>query len=428
MDRQKLLSESKTFCMLPWTHMHIVPEGDVLPCCGVDLSQPVGSLRKESLKDIWNGEDMRRIRRNMLSGKASKECERCYIAERAGSHTLRHKSNEDYRHHFDWVEQTNVNGSVPYFRMPYMDVRFSNVCNFRCRTCCPSLSSGTFSDHGKIFGPASHPKLLHPTDNIEDLWTQIEPLLPHIEEIYFAGGEPLLMDEHYRILDFFLEHGMQDVRIRYNTNFSLFQYRNWNVLDYWKQFKRVQIGASLDVMGSRGELLRKGQNWAKTVEMRKTLDRTCPHVDFYLAVTVSALNVFDLVDFHREWTKQGWIHPGGFVMSYLFTPEFMSTQVLTRSQKIELHRQLNQYCEDIRNQFGEKVTRLCANFQDVLNFTNAADHTELRPKLQDIMKKYDSLRDEESEQLFPYLFDNQDKFNKLAKFAQSESESRSPFV
>lgn len=404
MKKRTLLHDSKVFCMLPWTHLHIVPEGDVLPCCGVDLSQPIGSLRKNTLKEIWNGEEMRRIRRNMLSGKANKECERCYIAERAGSHTLRHKSNADYAHHFDWVEETAADGAVPYFRLPYFDVRFSNVCNFRCRTCCPSLSSGTYSDHGKIFGKAEHPKLLHPTENPEDLWQQLEPLLPHIEEIYFAGGEPLLMEEHYRILDFFLERGMQDVRIRYNTNFSLFQFKDWNVLEYWKKFKRVQIGASLDVAGPRAELIRKGQNWAKTEAMRAELARECPHVDFYLAVTVSALNAFDLTNFHRDWTEKAWIRPDGFVMSYLFTPEFMSTQVLPMEQKQELRALITEYQAELKRKYGKASDRLVANFQDVINFTEQADHADLLPRLQEIMGKYDQLRGDDSPGLFSYLY------------------------
>ncbi len=392
--------------MLPWTHMHVIPDGNVLPCCGVDLQKPVGSLKKQSLAEIWNNQGMRSIRKNMLSGRKSEACERCYMAESSGSHTLRKKSNADFSHHFDWVELTTEDGSLPYFKMPYFDVRFSNICNFRCRTCCPSLSSGTFADHNKIFGAANHPKVLRPTNDPQDLWEQLEPLLPHIEEIYFAGGEPLLMEEHYKILDYFLANDKRNIRIRYNTNFSTFTFRNWNVLDYWKKFERVEIGASLDAMGVRGELIRKGQSWEKTEAMRQQLSEECPHVKFYLAVTVSALNAFGLTKFHRTWADRKWIEPSGFVMSYLFTPEFMTLQVLDMEQKKYFRDEIENYSEEVFAKYGDQSERLRKKFQDVVDFTFAADHSELLPKLKDIMQKYDELRDENSNIVLPYLSPN----------------------
>jgi MoaA/NifB/PqqE/SkfB family radical SAM enzyme len=50
----ELLTESKTFCMMPWTHMHAFPDGRAYPCCLADYWHPVGDLRKNTMAEVWN--------------------------------------------------------------------------------------------------------------------------------------------------------------------------------------------------------------------------------------------------------------------------------------------------------------------------------------------------------------------------------------
>ena len=73
--------------------------------------------------------------------------------------------------------------------------------------------------------------------------------IDYVEQIYFAGGEPLIMDEHYRILEELERRGMFDVRLVYNTNFTQVRLKDRYVFDFWKKFKNVSVGASLDAMG-----------------------------------------------------------------------------------------------------------------------------------------------------------------------------------
>ena len=85
--------------------------------------------------------------------------------------------------------------------------------------------------------------------NCLKFWNQIEPLLEHVEHIYFAGGEPLIMDEHYQVLDYFVKHQKFDVEISYNTNFSVMKFKGRDIMRIWDQFKNVRVGASLDASG-----------------------------------------------------------------------------------------------------------------------------------------------------------------------------------
>lgn len=79
-----LLTESKTFCMYPWIHIHAYPNGQAYPCCMSDMRYSVGNTRKDSLESIWNQDRMREIRQSMLNDSEVLACTRCYEQEASG--------------------------------------------------------------------------------------------------------------------------------------------------------------------------------------------------------------------------------------------------------------------------------------------------------------------------------------------------------
>ena len=49
---------------------------------------------------------------------------------------MRMRANESWKHHVeDSMSRTNPDGSVEDMKLPYWDFRFSNICNFKCRSC-----------------------------------------------------------------------------------------------------------------------------------------------------------------------------------------------------------------------------------------------------------------------------------------------------
>jgi len=202
-SQQDLLIKSETFCMMPWVHMHAFPDGRAYPCCVADYWHPVGDLRKSTMEQVWNQEPYRNLRKNMVSETKSKECTKCYEQERNGFFSMRNDANRNYGHHIGEVNETKEDGTNPKFKIRYWDVRFSNLCNFRCRSCGPIFSSNWYQDHVKMYG--KKPDVLgrdmavieYTTGNEDDMIAQMMPHVPHLEQVYFAGGEPLIMKEHY---------------------------------------------------------------------------------------------------------------------------------------------------------------------------------------------------------------------------------------
>lgn len=339
-DKQwQLLTESKTFCMLPWTHMHAFPDGRAYPCCMSDYWHPLGDLRKNTMAEVWNQTPYKTLRINMLTDQPSKECTKCYEQEDSGFFSLRNDSNRNYGHHVAEIDQTLEDGTHPEFKIRYWDVRFSNLCNFSCRSCGPIFSSNWFNDHVKLYD--RKPDVLgremlrveYTAGDEDAMLEQMLPHIPYLEQVYFAGGEPLIMKEHYFLLEKLIEHGKTDIRIQYNTNFSELRYKDKHVFDYWKHFKNVSVGASLDASGARAELMRKGTNWQQTLENRQRMIEEVPHVDFYVSATVSAMNVLHVLDFHKEWTKLGLIEAKDFNINLCQSPAWYRANIFPQQFK-----------------------------------------------------------------------------------------------
>ena len=409
-EQWQRLTESKTFCMMPWVHMHAFPDGRAYPCCLSDYWHPVGDLRKNTMEEVWNQDPYKTMRTNMLNEKKCKECTKCYEQEEHGFFSMRNDANRNYGHHIAEVDKTHADGANPSFKIRYWDIRFSNLCNFRCRSCGPIFSSNWYNDHVKLYN--TKPDVLgrtmerveYTTGSEDGMLAQMEEHIPYLEQVYFAGGEPLIMKEHYYLLEKLIEYGKTDVRIQYNTNFSEMRFKDKHVFDYWKHFKNISVGASLDASGPRAELMRKGTVWSQTIENRKRMIEEVPHVDFYIAATVSSMNVLHVIDFHKEWVELGLINPKDFNVNLCQSPEWYRPNIFPQwfkeqiiKPKYEEHIQWLDKNDDLRRAFN--------GFTSLLKFILAENTTAQKNKdFEEFViqvKKLDDVRNEDFWKTFP---------------------------
>ena len=396
------VTDTKTFCMMPWTHMHIWPAGYTYPCCMADPTLPVGNTQEQSLQDIWNGPEMRELRLNMLQDKKSPECRRCYELEENGMWTLRKSSNENFKHHIDKVEQTSDDGSAGNVNMAYMDIRFSNLCNLKCRSCGPQFSSSWFEDHKATHGDPGHPKILQVREDMISFLDELEPLLGSVERVYWAGGEPLITKEHYDILDKWISMSKRDIKMDYTTNFTQMYYKRKTAFEYWNAFDNVRVAASLDANHKRGEYMRKNMDWAQVVQNRRDMIEQCPHVYFEITPTVSVYNVFNLPDFHREWIEEGLLEPANIRINILLDPTYMRLSILHPHQKDTVRERYAQHIEYLK-QF-ENIESVISDYQNILQFIEN-DRANEQLVFLNKTNTIDELRDEKLVDTFPELRD-----------------------
>ncbi len=185
-------------------------------------------------------------------------------------------------------------------------------------------------------------------ENNTSIFFQLEKYIDEVEEIYFAGGKPLIMEEHYAILQLLIAKKRFYVRLIYNTNFSTFKYKNYDILKMWDQFTNITVTVSLDASYQRGEYLRKEQNLENLLQNRKTLLSNAPSIKFKIQSTISVFNVYHIVDFHREWIENNYIDPQNKELNILNNPANYTIQLLPYEFKVRVKEKIETHIEFIK--------------------------------------------------------------------------------
>jgi len=356
--------------MFPWLHLNVTPKGDIYPCCSNDYTKPYGNTKEISLKDAFNSKQMKELRLNMLNERKSDICNFCYKHEEAGPHSFRNYSKEQFGKRFDEiVPTTKEDGTVEEFKMRYFDIRFSNICNFKCRTCGSEFSSQWGAEMQKHFDE-KHPIVIHADDGKGNLLNEVLGHIEHIDLAYFAGGEPLITDEHYTMLEEMIRLGRTDITLRYNTNASNIKYKKHDILDLWKHFKKIELSCSIDHYGERAEWLRKGTDWGK-VESNLLTFRDLEYISFQMNTVFSIFNYYTIADFYNYLKNKNIIRREDWYHSlYLAVhPSYYCAKSLPKSLKLEAESKALTWADANQND-GTSLSKLVT---DAVNFAKESD-------------------------------------------------------
>jgi len=405
-DKEKLLS-SKTFCMYPWLHLNVTPKGDVYPCCSSDYTDPFDNVKNKSLKEIFNDDLMRELRLRMLNGEKSSICDYCYKHETSSPFSFRTYSLENFGKYFDEVVPTTLeDGTVPEFKMRYFDVRFSNICNFKCRTCGSEFSSQWAQEMKQHDHVPSNYRIINHADTSGKLLEEIKSQVCHMDMAYFAGGEPLITDEHYQILEAMIEGGYnKQITLRYNTNMSNFKYKKYDILDLWSKFKRVEISASLDHYGEKAEYIRHGTDWGIVEENLKSI-RNLDYIDYQFNTVLSVFNYNTLSDyFSYMMEKDLFRHKDSISIYRAITPDYFCAHALPAQLKAIGTQQNNKMYNFMANNDWWSNMHL----RDAVNFANEQDTWEQQKEhFQHHIQRRDEIRGEDFLKTFPELAEMMD--------------------
>jgi radical SAM protein with 4Fe4S-binding SPASM domain len=387
---------SKTFCILPWLHFYANPDGSVIPCCIADHHLHLGNLRQNSIEEIWNNDRFKNIRKKMMNGQKCDECKACYISEETGNFSSRQYYNEKFKKYLNLVNETDSEGFLNQLKLVYFDIRWSNICNFKCRTCSGTYSSSWALEDIK-HGRNRKVHILAGGDNNDDLYEQLSPHFKDMEEIYFAGGEPLLTDKHFEMLEFLIDNNLTDIELRYNTNLSMLTYKNKSVLEYWSNFKKINVYVSLDSWGTRAEYIREGTEWDIIISNIRSIKENLSHVNLQSHSVISCFNVYTFTDFIDYLLDSNlFLENTFFPTTYnLINPYYYSFSILDDDikQLIKKKLQSKKYNDHINQQIETIIHALDNSIYDLNHrktFINMTDY-------------YDRIRNKDFKKTFPEL-------------------------
>lgn len=394
------VAPSETFCIYPWIHLYINPDGSVLPCCVADYSKHMGNVRHNSIEQIWNNEKYKSMRQKMMRGRKCEECSGCYAVEAAGNQSTRQAKNKQYSHLINLINKTNANGSMPELTLRHFDVRWSNICNFKCRSCSSTYSS-TWAQEDNAQGANKPIHIIAGGVDNDDLYNQFLPHFSNIETFYFAGGEPLLTDKHYDILEHLITNGKANVKIEYNTNLSNLTYKGKSVLELWNKFLDIQVFASLDSYGTRAEYIRAGTDWKLIENNIKQIKEKCPHVKLNSSSVISSFNVNTIPEFLDYLFDNNLFDRDTYSPSFynIINPSFYSFNILPDNLKVKIVEKLQNSIMKYNRHIRKEIISV------INNLSNSNYSQELHNQFLKTTKHYDSIRKQNFLKTFPELME-----------------------
>ncbi len=244
---------SDVYCKAPWVSVSYMPGGKYSPCCAWGGG---GFDSQQQMTDTVGGA--------FLRGEVPKECKNSCAPDRSGWRDMFARFETDCQTH----------------QIQFLDFRNNNLCNMKCRSCGPGFSTSWASEAGQ------KEIVLHEATPIDDMD------LSQCQEVYFAGGEPLLNPQHYQVLEKLIAQN-SNPGLMYSTNMSVLGYKNKRVQDLWPYFRRINVHASIDAVGAYAEIVRSGSDWT-AIESNLKWVLTQPNISVRVATVISAINIWFL--------------------------------------------------------------------------------------------------------------------------------------
>lgn len=345
--------------MAPWKHVHAWANGYVYPCClsNNESEFRYGNLNEKSLSELFNSDVIKQMRLDLLAGKKHGACTRCYEQEDMGFRSMRNSFNEQY-YDANILSSTNSDGSVDNIVLPYWDLRFSNICNMKCRTCGPDFSTQWHSDAQSLGNSDLKVKKIR-----HSIIEESAKYANDIDQVYFAGGEPLIMDEHWQFVN---QLKNKNIRFYYQTNMSQLFYKGNSAIDLWNTFENVTVTASLDAHGDLASYVRSGTNWDKIEENIKLVREQCPHVVFNVSCTTSILNVHSIIEFYEYLINNNLVNKNNFEINPVMFPHYYKVDLLPNSLLSTYKNKINKYIDKLKTS-NEPISNTIAQFSSLVN-------------------------------------------------------------
>lgn len=370
---------------MPFIHMNLKPKGFVSACWRNHDS--LGHYGDKTLKEIWNNDNYKNIRKNLMNNIQHEGCKSCWDMEKANITSTRQQCNEDYAEYIPKVMEEVVDGTLP-MNVKSIELRFGNVCDLRCRH-CSSIYSSTWAvavnkhdDVKRLFDKYQ----LTETSTwrgisklpIETFNQVVNDIAPRVQEIVIAGGEPLIQPQHYDALERLLPYA-HNITLEYNTNLNNITLQNRHVSDLWIHFKKVNCRVSIDGDKQIHSYLRTGSDLQVIENNIQTLKSELQPGQFNLTTTctVSLYNISrfdDIINYYVSLDCP-------FHCSLVQYPEALNIQYIPNIMKDNITKRVYNTINNLGNLKKNRLAKITkwANYViDYMNNTNI--NNEVLPK------------------------------------------------
>lgn len=293
---QNKTSPTNTFCISPWTEVHVDQEGRIGFCCV--HKGFVGHIKDVKFSDTFNGPDYKLARQQTLNNIWPSGCQLCEKSEQYADSSMRYNNWIQYKSDLNNnVDFTNLEQQIKKFK-----VDFSNACNLRCTMCSPHRSTGWYKDikviednltqeevSQVVFNPKNREYGL-PISFIDD---NLDVILK-TELIDVSGGEPFYMPQFKYLVDKLIEHNYKG-KLKIITNLTLVDKA------YFEKIKTLNstLVVSMDGVNNLYEYIRPSIPFGKYkgTDIQDRIKDYNQHLTVSIAYTPQLMNVYNISDY-----------------------------------------------------------------------------------------------------------------------------------
>ena len=274
----------------PWTSICLAANGDIKTCCQYDGQGEFNIYTKNSTLEQAH-EAYAELRQQLINGEKPDKCRACWKQESTTGSSRRM-----------WMLQKIKRKPETYtvdapFELRHMDLNFGNTCNLKCRMCGSWGSTHWFKEDARLQARNplydrhigdSQPRTIDVT-----MWRSMEEKLSNMERIDFKGGEPLMQEGMFEVLQMLVNNGSAPkVELGYVTNGTKTPER---LKELWPHFRRVTLNVSIEATGTLQQYIR-GSNVQTIEQLEQNLHwyDQFENVKGHFSTAISIYNIFDL--------------------------------------------------------------------------------------------------------------------------------------
>jgi len=348
MNKEEFLEKS---CAVPFLVMSTFSNGNFHPCCWIDepYKKEDGTtfnFNVDTPEAALSSQDAARWRNTFLTkGAVHPTCQSvCLAAESCGGISKR-QALLKYMFKDDSIIDDILEGRITYPKL--IEVKLTNLCNLRCKTCIPEHSSSIMSQF-KPESPRDEKRIIE-IKKAYDLYLEsrgslfLDSIIKNIEVVEwleFYGGEPFMIKDHKKFLQQIVDSGFaKNITLSYTTNGTKYDDAYINL---FKEFKGVVISLSIDGIGKVNDEIRIGSKW-------EDVERNFYNYKaLYDANVITGLNVnstISIYNIHTIFDLIEYFSPAKCTLSLsiLEHPQEMSITTLTPEQKFNWIRKYDDY-------------------------------------------------------------------------------------
>lgn len=375
--------------------MDTLPDGSFSPCCYFDPSKRYQRDQASTAWDYLESQELQELKESLLRGECPAGCQQCFLQEKKGDMSPRTKSNQRYPEAYKMLQR-----NPEELKIECLNLRLSNICDLSCRTCNPFCSTSWNKD-ALALNKDNAPLALNLYRPHSDLEESILGLCKTVSKLYISGGEPFMDPQLPAVLETFLGRDDEErVHIDIQTNLASDRIFSEPYRSLIPKISNLTLSISIDGIGQKAELLRKGMDWSTFESNLKRIQETYPKAKLLFTPTISILNAFHILEMFDYLKDNFKDTPFWLDVNMVNNPLALNPQILEEDSKSHLIKAYDSYIQKLSPESDQKFIEV---IEEIKDFILARSFQDQLFNFYGYTKALDKIRDEDTLKIFPEL-------------------------